>query len=449
MSAARRRRGRGRGRSGPAEHSPAPAPATPPVRAHQRAGSRTPLKILAAFGSAVKRGVRSTLFSIRARPQAAQAAGTPPTMQDAIPFINTPEALADLLVHLRPHARIALDTEADNLHHYETRVCLLQIDAGGKQFLLDTLAGLDLQPLFNVLAPKTLIMHGSDYDLRLLWELAKFQPAEVFDTMLAAQLLGRPRIGLSSLLQELLGLHHPKDSQKSDWSRRPLPEKMYRYAAGDVAHLAALHRMLLKQLKELGRDEWHRQKCRWQIDVATSGFPADHEHAWRLGPSRHWPPRALAALYELWHWREREAKRLDRPPFKVMSNDYIAKLALAVAEGTHQRAFESLPEGLRRGRSRGLTDALQRAVTRDPKTLPRRPPSGDRLPPLSGAELARQDKIREHRDQVAQELQIDATLIASRSQIAQLARAPEEAERLLLPWQVELLRPVLDSFGRK
>jgi ribonuclease D len=366
---------------------------------------------------------------------------------DAITFINTPAGVADLLDHLRPHQRVALDTEADNLHHYETRVCLLQIDAGGgRQFLVDTLAGLDLAPLFAVLAKKYLIMHGSDYDLRLLWELAKFRPDEVFDTMLAAQLLGRERIGLSSLLQDILGLHHPKDSQKSDWSKRPLPEKMVRYAAGDVAHMAALHRTLAGELKQLGRDEWHRQKCAWQIEVATTGFPADNDHAWRLGPSRHWQPRAIAALYELWHWRESEAKRLDRPPFKVMSNDYLMKLSLAVADGSYRAAFENLPEGLRRGRARGLPEALQRGAERDPKSLPRRPPSGDRLPPLTGAELARQDVIRDHRDRVAAELKIDATLIASRSQIALLARTPHEAAKLLLPWQVELLREALEQF---
>jgi ribonuclease D len=409
--------------------------------------------VLAAFGSAVKRGMRSTLFSIRPKKPSTHRDSPPPPASsnlDAITFIHTTEGLAELIEHLRPHHRIALDTEADNLHHYETRVCLLQIDAGtGRQFLVDTLAGLELAPLFDALAPKFLIMHGSDYDLRLLWELTKFRPKEVFDTMLAAQLLGRARIGLSSLLQEILGLHHPKDSQKSDWSKRPLPEKMVRYAAGDVAHMAALHRALAAELKQLGRDEWHRQKCAWQIEVATAGFPPDNDNAWRLGPSRHCSPRALAALYELWHWRESEAKRLDRPPFKIMSNDYLMKLSLAVSEGTHEAAFEKLPEGLRRGRARGLPEALRRGAERDPKTLPRRPPSGDRLPPLTGLELARQDVIRDHRDRVAAELKIDPTLIASRSQIALLARAPQDAGQLLLSWQVELLREALEQFTRE
>lgn len=366
-------------------------------------------------------------------------------MPSSVNFVDSQEALAAALDHLRPHQWLALDTEADNLHHYETRVCLLQLGAGGRQFLIDALCGLDLGRLFELLKTRSLIMHGSDYDLRLLWELTQFRPAEVFDTMLAAQLIGHERIGLSSLLQEFLGVHHPKDSQKSDWSRRPLPEKMLRYAAGDVAHLHQLHEILAARLAELGRTEWHREKCAWQIEVATTGFPHENENAWRLGPSRGWPPRALAALYELWHWRESEASRLDRPPFKVMSNEYLLKLAQTVADGTWRDAFESLPVGLRRGPSRGLLEALERGCTRDPKSLPRRPEGNGRPAPLGSEELSRQDAIRDFRDRIARELAIDPTLIVTRAQIAQLSRLPEEADRLLLPWQVELLRPVLGS----
>lgn len=351
-----------------------------------------------------------------------------------------------LIEHLRVQPLIAIDTEADNLHHYETRVCLIQVSAGGRQFIVDPLAGIDLAPFFELLAQKTLLMHGSDYDLRLLWDLTKFRPAEVFDTMLAAQLIGRERIGLASLLEDYLGINHPKDSQKADWSRRPLPPKMLNYAAGDVAHLFDIHRILTDEMTRLGRLEWHRQKCRWQIEVATVGFPEENIHAWRIGPSRGMPPRALAALYELWHWREAEAKRLDRPPFKVMSNDYLAKLAHAVADGSYREVFERLPNGLRRGPSRGLMEALERGAERDPKSLPRRDPQGRRPDPLDAEELARQDRIKAHRDRVASDLKIDATLIASRSQIAQLCRAPAEADKVLQPWQVELLRPVLDSF---
>lgn len=366
-------------------------------------------------------------------------------METDFRYIDTAKALGELVAELRTRESIPVDTEADNLHHYATRVCLIQIASGDRQYLVDTLAGLDLKPLFTVLSKKLLIMHGSDYDLRLLWELTKFKPKAVFDTMLAAQLVGQERIGLASLLKDILGVHHPKDSQKADWSKRPLPPKMLEYAARDVLHLSELRDVLAKKLEETGRTDWHKQKCEWQIRVATSGFPDSDENAWRLGPSRRFPPQALAALYELWHWRESESERLDRPPFKVISNDYLIKLSLAVDEGKHREVYKSLPNGIRRGKSRGLLEAIERGVKKDPKTLPKRPASQGRPQPLNGEELARQESIRTHRDGIARKLKIDPTLIASRSQIAQIARKPGELDKLLLPWQAELLRESLSS----
>lgn len=360
-------------------------------------------------------------------------------------FIDRQDDLQGLVHDLRGVREVPIDTEADNLHHYETRVCLLQLRAGKRDYLVDPLSGIELQPLWAALKDKLLIMHGSDFDLRLLWELARFQPAGVFDTMLAAQLIGMTRIGLSSLLEECLGVHHPKDSQKSDWSKRPLPAKMLSYAVGDVAHLPALKKIIEDRLEKLGRLEWHRQKCDWQIEAARSGFPKHDAFAWRVGPHHRLPPKALAALFELWHWREGEAKRLDRPPFKVMSNDYLIKLSNAVADGSIRTVYEALPAGFKRGRSRGLKEALKRGEQLDPKTLPRRPRSALGREPLSHTELQRQDALKLGRDREATRLGIDPTLIASRSQLAELARDPASTAGILLPWQADLLRPALDA----
>jgi ribonuclease D len=358
-------------------------------------------------------------------------------------FIDQQGALKALVRDLRKDAEVPIDTEADNLHHYHTRVCLIQLRAGGNDYLVDPLASLDLQPIWDELKDKTLIMHGSDFDLRLLWELAEFRPARVFDTMLAAQLVGAERIGLSSLLQAYLEVHHPKDSQKSDWSRRPLPEKMLHYAAGDVAHLPLLKKKIESQLRQLGRLDWHRQKCDWQVEVAQTGFPRQDEYAWRIGSHNKLPPRAQATLFELWNWREGEARRLDRPPFKVMSNEYLIKLSSAVAAGTIRKVFDALPTGLRRGRSRGLQEALKRGEERDPKLLPRRPRGQNARQPLNATELIRQDEIKQSRDKTADGLKLDPTLIATRIQLAQLARNPADASKVLLPWQAGILDPAL------
>jgi ribonuclease D len=264
--------------------------------------------------------------------------------------------------------------------------------------------------------------------------------------MLAAQLVGVRRIGLSSLLKEYLDVDHPKDSQKSDWSRRPLPDKMLHYAVGDVAYLPLLKKKIEDQLRDLGRLEWHRQKCDWQVEVALTGFPRQDEYAWRIGPHNKLRPRAQATLFELWHWREGEARRLDRPPFKVMSNDYLIKLSKAVEDGSIRKVFEALPKGIKRGRSRGLEEALKRGEQKDPRSLPRRPRNRNGRQPLNAAELLRQDELKNCRDQAAVGLKIDPTLIATRIQLARLARNPADASEVLLPWQVGILEPSLRVF---
>jgi ribonuclease D len=312
---------------------------------------------------------------------------------------------------------------------------------------VDTLAGLDLASLLAALAGKSLIMHACDFDLRLLWEFGRFRASEVFDTMIAAQLLGKEGLGLAALLDACFGLHHPKGSQKKDWSLRPLTPQMIEYAAGDIAHLFELRRVLLEDLRELNREEWHRQKCLWQIEASTSGFPPNDD-AWRTGSQRGWPPGALAALYEIWHWREAEAERRDRPPFMVLGAHHVSQIALASANGKAEAALASLPPALRQRYAGALLAALDRAGALDPATLPRRK-HHKRPPQLSARAEARQNAIQKHRDQVAQELKIDPTLIASRAHLIHLALRPHEAGQILLPWQQDLLRPALQVGERE
>src|SRR5687767_15237356 len=155
----------------------------------------------------------------------------PPSYQ----LLDRPDSLTPLLHAIERADELALDTEADNMYHYKTRVCLLQFLVDGEVFLVDVLApGLKLDPLWKVLEKKHLIMHGSDFDLRLLHDLCRFSPHSLFDTMLAAQLLGRARIGLASLLESHFGVALDKDGQKANWSKRPITPKLLDYAALDV-----------------------------------------------------------------------------------------------------------------------------------------------------------------------------------------------------------------------
>lgn len=362
--------------------------------------------------------------------------------EDGFIYVDKQIDLETLCDHMAGQAEIALDSEADNLHHFETKLCLLQLKFDETTYLLDVTADLELDRFWKILSGMHLIMHGSDFDLRLFEEFCGFEAKSIFDSMLASQLLGIKGIGLAALLESNFDVKIPKDSQKSDWSQRPLTPKMLKYAATDVLYLHELRDKLMVRIRELGREEWLKQRCDNQIRIAKSGFPRNDENSWRISRADRLDERGQAAVYELWHWRQNLAKRLDRPPFKVLGNDYIIALAEGVSEGNWEFVFEGLPHGIQRRSRQGLIDTLKLAVTRDVKTLPQRPPRAERRAPLSQQELDRQDVIKGFRDKLSVELGIDPTLIATRSQVAQVARDPSDLSTFL-DWQKELLAPCL------
>ncbi len=363
----------------------------------------------------------------------------PPSYQ----LLDQPGSLGPLLDALDKVDEVSLDTEADNMYHYKTRVCLLQFLVDGEVFLVDVLApGLKLDPLWTVLAKKHLIMHGSDFDLRLLHDLCRFTPHSLFDTMLAAQLLGLERIGLGSLLEQHFAVAVDKSGQKANWSQRPITPKLLNYAALDVWHLPALRDILRRELKKLGRLEWLEQQCRAQMASGLDGFAPPTDNDWRIGRSDRLRGPGLAVLHAVWHWREAQAQRLDTPPFKVCGNALVLKIAEAAEDGQSADAIlGQVHLGRRHDRIfPSLARALHEGITRDPKTLPRRPGRDPNHLSLTQSEVEFQERIRADRDRVAKKLKIEATLIANRSQLAQIARRPEDLSRLLLPWQADLLR---------
>ena len=362
----------------------------------------------------------------------------PPTFQ----LIDKPGLLPPLLHALERVKEVALDTEADNMYHYRTRVCLMQFLIDGEVFLLDLLTpDLKLEPLWKILAKKHLVMHGSDFDLRLLHDLCRFQPHSLFDTMLAAQLLGRARIGLASLLEVHFGVALDKDGQKANWSKRPITPKLLNYAALDVWHLPALRDILTRELKQLGRMDWLEQQCRAQIKAGFEGFAPATEHDWRIGRSERLRGHGLGVLHAVWHWREAQAQRLDTPPFKVCGNALLLKLAEAAESGASEaEILKPVHLGKRHDRIfPSLAAAVRAGLARDPKSLPRRPGRDPNHVSLTQPEIDLQEKIRADRDRVAKQLAIEPTLIANRSQLAQIARAPSKLEDVLLPWQADLL----------
>lgn len=355
-------------------------------------------------------------------------------------LIERPEQLAPLYAALDRVDEIALDTEADNLYRYRTAICLLQIQADREIYLVDLLADLPLADLWPRLEQKHLVMHGSDYDLRLLRGLCDFKPRSLFDTMFAAQLLNIQRFGLAALLEQFFSVQLDKDHQKANWSQRPLERDMLDYAALDVFHLPALRDKLTAALADLGRVDWVRQRCQWQIDVAREGFAGPDENSFRIGGSEKLGPRGLAVLYHVWHWRERWAEKLDTPPFKVTGNEMIMRIARAADDGLPLQEVLHVHLGRRHDRLfSSLAEAVRQGLAMDPRTLPRRERRRE-YAPLTPDELARQDRIKADRDRLAQGLNLDPTLIATRSQLTAVARNPTSIDEVLLPWQAQLIK---------
>ncbi|MBA3549195.1 MAG: HRDC domain-containing protein [Nannocystis sp.] len=351
--------------------------------------------------------------------------------------------IGELIDALRGSPWIALDTEADSLHAYPEKLCLIQISHAGGDVLVDPLMSSSLAPLLEHLAGRTMILHGADFDLRLLRRTRGFVAHEVFDTAIAAQLLGRPRHGLRDLVSELLGVQLHKGAQRADWSRRPLSAQMIAYAQNDTRYLSPLRDQLEAQLRERDRLTWHREACARLVKACARAGASDPTRVWRIKGSAHLGPRALAVLRELWGWRESEALRLDRPPYFVLSHELV--LAIAERAGRGDGAGErppviELPPGLRSRQRAEIDEAIARAWAVPEETLPER--ERTERPPRPGADLVRRNEaLRQRRDLRAAELEIEPTLIASKAEIAALAEDWDQGLAGLMSWQAALLGP--------
>ena len=350
-------------------------------------------------------------------------------------MIDSDGSLAGFLPQLHAAEVVALDTEADSLHAYPEKLCLIQISLGKEDCLIDPLAPLDLAPLWAALKRHPLILHGADYDLRLFRKNHRFVPERIFDTMLAGRLLGEREFGLAHLLHKYLGVTLEKGSQKADWARRPLTPRMEAYARNDTHYLAQLAAILREQLREKGRLGWAEESCARLIVECAIPTEPQPDRVWRVKGSHKLSRAALAVLRELWQWREQEALGANKPPFFVLGHEALVEIAAAAVE---QRPFAQwLPRHFSDRRREGLGRAVDAGLARPPQEHP------DYLRTKSHrqTELERRrfSELEKRRDVRAAELGIDPTLIASRAALLALASHWEQAAADLMTWQKELL----------
>ncbi|MBI3063854.1 MAG: HRDC domain-containing protein [Deltaproteobacteria bacterium] len=329
---------------------------------------------------------------------------------------------------------------------------MVQLSLGGEHYVVDPLAGLDLGGFLEALAEEPLIVHGGDYDLRMMRASLGFTPRrDVFDTMIAAQLLGIEQIGLAALIERCFKITLGKEGQKSDWSRRPLSEKQLRYAVNDTRFLEPLADRLRDELGERGRVDWHRESCRAMVESSRRDHARDPEDAWRIKGAGRLTRRQLAYLRELWCWRDQHARSANLPPFKVFGNQQILEL-LQWAESHPSVPLHQgprLPRNIVGARLRTLEEAITRAAGMDQTQWPevkRR----DRDAARNGCS-GQINALRAECARIAKELGIAASTLAPRAALEAIVRSrPRTLDAMmengrLLRWQAERVQGAVEK----
>src|SRR5437868_5095418 len=347
-------------------------------------------------------------------------------------MIQRDDQLKELLPKLEAVDRVAVDTEADSLHCYFEKLCLIQISVPGHDYLVDPLAEVDLAPLSEKLARKEIVLQGADFDLRLLRRSFGFVATRIFDTVIAARLLGIRSFSLAALVEKFFGVTLAKGSQKANWARRPLPNHMAEYAMNDTHYLLPLAEQLEAGLRERGRLDWFRQSCERALEQAAVQRSRDDEEPWRISGSGKLGGRACAVLRELWHWRDQEAQAVDRPSFHILQNHLLIRAAEDFAAGEVPDYRHFSPR-----RRQAFREAAERGLNLPESEWPMRPKRRGTRPTREMERAA--EELRRRRDAVAHAHGLEPSLIAPRGAIDALVADDSRGDALLVPWERHLL----------
>jgi len=342
------------------------------------------------------------------------------------------DALAQVLLGEKV---IAVDTEADSFYHYFDKTCLVQIATRRQIYLVDPLTlngAADLALLAPVFAsPDTRkIFHAAEYDLFVLKRDCSFKFANLFDTMISAQLLGYPSVGLASIAERHCDVKLPKDEQRSDWSARPLRERQLNYAAADVLYLIGLAEILGKELRQAKRMRWAREEFEALTHREWPERQFDELGYLRIKGARHLDPKGLSILRELYFARDARAREMDRPPFKVLGN----RTLLEIAERKPRKLAElseikGITDLLVRRIGRHVMEAVRSGRKKDHGPIPKLPSSGRRR--MDRQAERRLAALKRWRTTRAQELSMDPGVLCPNSALEAIAwSAPSRAREL-------------------
>lgn len=365
--------------------------------------------------------------------------------------VQSPEQADELARDLSSAPRFALDCEAAGFHRYSDSLCLLQITVAGRDWVIDPLA-FDPTPLIREALEREdvqVVMHGSDFDLRLLSRDLGIRLRGLIDTQIQAALLGLEGLGLAALLENRYGVKLSKKYQRADWADRPLTDGMLDYAAADTRYLERLTDELASELVEMGRMEWAREECEALETVSdTAGEPDEPEDpVARIKGARDLSPRQVTALRRALEWRDEIARARDRANFRVIGNKpLIEAVALAPRRTEELVEIKGFPGGLARDEGKELLRRLNEVKDMPESELvgyPRGVRRGSGRPPQELEVMF--DRLKVARNEAADAIGLPrGTLLANAVLIGIAKAAPRDLDALLAVdgmrrWKAEVL----------
>ncbi len=350
-------------------------------------------------------------------------------------FIDQQDPFDRAMQRVAAQPVVAVDTEADSLHSYFDKVCLIQLSIPGEDIIVDPLKRLDLGTFGAMLADRNVqkVLHGADYDLRILNRDFGYTIANVVDTSICAQLLGYEAIGLAALIERHFGIQLDKSHQRADWAMRPLPRNMLEYAATDTRHLIPLAGKLRAELEALGRWEWATEEFARLENVRFEKEEVEEPFR-RMKGLGGLDRRALAVVQRLYDHRDALARKADRPPFKIFSNDIILETAkIKPTSGADLEKVKVLPASQRARYGRDIVRLVREAMALSEDALPLRTES---KPWMRDKSLeSRVNKLKAVRDRVVKELKIDPAVLAPRHVLTAVAEAGTLDVPAMREWQ--------------
>lgn len=372
-----------------------------------------------------------------------------------VQWIDSPRALSEALPELADASELAIDTEADSYYSYHVKICLLQISTRQRDFIVDPLADLDLGPLGELFSdPRRLVVfHAGANDVGLLNHQFGFRFCQLFDTMMAAQVLGLPRSGLGSLLEVRFGVAQEKSYQTSDWRVRPLTTGQIQYASQDTHYLLPLMDQLITELADKGRTEEAREEFTKLLEVSHTERVFDPESFRRVREAKSLSRVELRVLSEIYRYREEVAARRDCSPHRVFPDRILLELARRkprqVGELKRSKGFSRWK--LDREHAE-IIETIRAALAMGPMPPPKRRPRNESLDgdarPLTDHQKAIFECLRDWRLRRAEEREVEPSRVATTGLLKNIARSEPDSEEALE--QVEGMTPFrLGEYGEE